>query len=141
MSYELKVEQREGYLAIQVTGDNRVENVIKCMEQTLDICNSNECYNVLVHECLKGPRLDALAVFNVAAEGSLKALGQLDALAYVDEKMGEMADFAETVAVNRGMPLRIFTNLQQATSWIEAQVSNPQGQRIFLGSDELPDDR
>ena len=134
MSYELKIEQRDGYLAVQVTGENKAENVIDCMREISELCSGADCYNLLVHECLEGPRLDTLAVFNVAAEGSLKALGQFDAVAYVDEKMGELADFAETVAVNRGMPLRMFTNLQQATAWIEAQVANPQGQQIFLDS-------
>ena len=129
MSYELKVEQRDGYLSIQVTGENKAENVIDCMREISELCTAADCYYILVHECLDGPRLDTLAVFNVAAEGSLKALGQFDAVAYVDERMGDMADFAETVAVNRGMPLRMFTNLKQATSWIQAQVSHPQGQR------------
>ena len=34
----------------------------------------------------------------------MDAMGIFEAMAYVDPQMGQMAEFAETVAVNRGMP-------------------------------------
>ena len=71
-------------------------------------CHAQDCFSVLVEEKLEGPRFDLMEVFSLIAEGSLKVLGQFEAIAYVDEKMGEMGQFAETVAVNRGVPVAFF---------------------------------
>jgi hypothetical protein len=53
-------------------------------------------------------------------------------MAYVDERMGDMANFAETVAVNRGMPVRMFTNVPDAENWLRAQQEGVREQDIFL---------
>ena len=57
--------------------------------------------------------------------------GNFDAVAYVDEKMGELMKFGEDVAVNRGMPLAAFDNLDDATRWLLAQKEGSGGSEIF----------
>jgi hypothetical protein len=37
-----------------------------------------------------------------------------EALAYVDPLMGDRADFAEAVAINRGMPIAMFSAVEDA---------------------------
>ena len=60
-------------------------------------------------------------------------MGVFDAIAYVDREMGSMGEFAETVAVNRGMPVAFFDNEEDAVDWLQKQDS---GRRIFMPSDE-----
>lgn len=76
-------------------------------------------------------------VFKIVSECSMQALGKFDAIAYVDENMGNMAEFAENVAFNRGMPIKMFTNLKDAIMWIEAQNEDSDSQRIFRGDTDI----
>ena len=95
-------------------------------------CETQDCYSVLIEERLDGPRLPTMDVFAIASEGSMKALGVFHAIAYVDQLMGDMADFAEMVAVNRGMPVRFFRNVEAAEKWLGAQEEGVREQDIFL---------
>ena len=133
MSYDVHFEMKSGYVFVRVSGENSAENVHAYMQDVLEHCGECDCFRVLIHECLDGPRLEAMQIFDLASEGSMRVLGRFDAVAYVDEQMGEMADFAETVAVNRGMPLRMFSNLREATRWIGRQVEDSDSKNIFTG--------
>jgi hypothetical protein len=74
---------------------------------------------VLIEERLEGPRLAATDVFDVAAGGSGRAVGAFQAIAYVDvNASGTMMKFAETVAVNRGVPVRLFAAVTDAEAWL-----------------------
>jgi hypothetical protein len=74
---------------------------------------------VLIEERLDGPRLGATDVFDVAAGGSGRAAGVFQAIAYVDANAsGTMMKFAETVAVNRGVPVRLFAAVADAEAWL-----------------------
>jgi hypothetical protein len=74
---------------------------------------------VLIEERLDGPRLGALDVFQIASEASSKAGGTLKAIAYVDVNAeGNMMQFAETVAVNRGVPVVVFSTVADAEKWL-----------------------
>lgn len=58
-------------------------------------------------------------VFKIASEGSEHASGKLQAVAYVDVNAeGDTMKFAETVAVNRQVPMRLFTTVAEARKWL-----------------------
>ena len=70
-------------------------------------------------ERLEGPRLGTLDVFRIASEGSSKAIWIYKAFAYVDVNAeGDLMQFAETVAVNRGMPVTVFSTVADAEKWL-----------------------
>jgi hypothetical protein len=131
MSFELSISDRGEYLFFTVTGENSVETVFNYMKEVMAACEKHDCYRILIHENLSGPRLEAMAVFNVASEGAMQLLGRLEAVAYVDEAMGAMADFAESVAVNRGMPIAFFSTIEDAERWIESRIEGEAEQYIF----------
>lgn len=133
MSYELNFEQRPGYLHATVTGTNSAETVNQYMTDILAECRKRDCFRLLIEERLEGPRLEAMEVFSLAADGSMKMLGIFDAIAYVDEKMGDMRDFVETVAINRGMPIGMFASVAEAESWLEAHQPGTDDAMIFKG--------
>lgn len=132
MSYQISFERKSVYLHATVRGDNTKENVAAYLKEIRGACKQSDCFRVLIEERLEGPRLDVMDVFAVASEGSMDALGVFDAIAYVDVNGGELMDFAETVAVNRGMPIAVFQSVTDAELWLRAQKSGDTGQDIFL---------
>ena len=136
MHPKVEFEKHSNYVHATVTGTNSREAVIEYMDEVLDKCKSMDCFRVLIEERLEGPRLETMDVFTLVSEGSVKALGRFEAIAFVDEKMGEMAEFAETVAVNRGMPFAAFDNIPDAKNWLSHQQPGPDEQYIFWDRDE-----
>jgi hypothetical protein len=58
-------------------------------------------------------------VFQIASEGSNRARGVFKAIAYVDmSAKGDLMKFAENVAVNRGLPVRVFSSVRDAEKWL-----------------------
>ncbi len=132
MSYKLTVENRGDYLYMEVTGTNSRETVLNYMQDVLVAAEKHDCFRVLINERLTGPRLETMDVFNLASDGAMRVLGRFEAIAYVDEAMvGEMGDFVESVAVNRGMPLAFFSNVEDARVWIQNRIEGTDEQYHF----------
>jgi hypothetical protein len=121
MSYKLTLDQKATYLHAVVTGQNSRTNVMLYLEEVHAECVARSCFRVLIEERLEGPRLEAMDVFEIAANGSRGISGVFRAIAYVDvNASGEMMKFAETVAVNRGIPVRLFASIADAEKWLIA---------------------
>jgi hypothetical protein len=119
MSYKLTLDQRPTYLHAVVSGENTKSNVTRYLEELRAECSARNCFRVLIEERLEGPRLEATDVFEIAADGSSRISGMFRAIAYVDvNASGEMMKFAETVAVNRGIPIRLFSSVADAEKWL-----------------------
>ena len=119
MNYTLTIERKPTYLHAIVTGTNSRDNVANYLQEVLRECTNQKCFRVLIEERLEGPRLGVLDVFEIASRGSKSALGKLRAIAYVDvHAEGGRMEFAETVAMNRAMPIRIFATVADAEEWI-----------------------
>jgi hypothetical protein len=104
-----------------VTGTSSRASVEQYIDEVLAECKKQQCSRLLIEECLEGPRLQAMDVFAMASEGSMRALGVFEAVAYVDPQMGKLKDFAESVAVNRGLPLSLFFSVAEAVQWLHKQ--------------------
>jgi hypothetical protein len=130
MTYKLTIDQKPTYLHVTATGRNSKENVVRYLEETLRECIARSCFRVLIEERLVGPRLGTLDVFQIASEESSKARGVLKAIAYVDVNAeGDLMQFAETVAVNRALPVVVFPTVADAEKWLlneDHGVTEPQ---------------
>lgn len=119
MTYKLSIEQKPTYLHVIVMGRNSRENAARYLEEVLRECAERRCFRVLIEERLEGPRLGMIDVFRIASEGSMRALGMLEAVAFVDVNAeGDLMRFAETVAVNREMPAAVFPTVADAEKWL-----------------------
>lgn len=119
MTYIVTIEQKPTYLHAVVTGQNSKENVMRYLQDIRDECITRGQLKVLVEERLEGPRLEAMDVFEIVSQGSAGARGKFKAFAYVDmNASGELMHFAETVAVNRGIPVAVFRNVADAEKWL-----------------------
>ena len=123
MPYKLTVAEKPGYLHAVVTGENSRETVARYLEEIQRECAARNCFQVLIEERLEGPRLGTTSVFEIAAKGSDRAVGHFNAIAYVDVNAeGNRMEFAETVAINRGLPVRVFSSVVDAENWLRSKV-------------------
>jgi hypothetical protein len=122
MAYELTIIEKPSYLHFVVRGENTKENVSAYLEEILRECRSRGCYKVLIEERLGGTRLGTADVFALASEGSARAVGAMRAIAYVDVNgQGGLMQFAENVAVNRALPVTVFSTVAEAEEWLRSQ--------------------
>lgn len=119
MTYKLTIHQTPTYLHAIVTGPNDRETVMRYLEELRAECIARRCFRVLVEERLAGLRLGAMDVFQIALAGSSKATGTYEAFAYVDiNAEGDLMKFAETVALNRALPVAVFSTVAAAQRWL-----------------------
>lgn len=126
MTYTLSIGQKPTYLHAIVTGQNSVENVERYMEEVFRECQVRGCWKVLIEERLEGQRLGTLEVFEVVSRGSSRFVGLATAIAYVDvNAVGDTMRFAEDVAVNRAIPVKVFASVEDAENWLLRQLTMP----------------
>ena len=119
MSYQLTITSKPAYLHAIVTGLNDRENVARYLEEIHRECVARSCKRLLIEERLEGPRLNTMDVFQVASGGSGPAGRYFEAIAYVDvNAKGELMKFAETVATNRAVRVRVFPTVDDAEKWL-----------------------
>ena len=121
MAYEVKIDPKPGYLHVRVTGENSAAAVSGYLAEVRGACERLRCPNVLVEENLAGPGLGAFDVFGVVSERSREAGRVMGRMAFVDvnpEHDARLMRFAETVAVNRGMMVRVFGSVGEAEGWL-----------------------
>jgi len=119
MAYKLTIVQQHEYLHGTVTGENTEANIMGYIRELLGECTARNCSRVLIEERLDGPRLGTFELFELASEASRLASGLFKAIAFVDVYSdGEAMRFAENVAVNRGLPVAMFTTVADAEKWL-----------------------
>ena len=128
MAYQLKMEQKPKYLHFMVTGHNSPETVESYMGEVMRACAAHGHPRVLIEEQLEGPRLGTMEVFQLVAKGSKRYRGVFEALAFVDLNADDgVMRFAEDVAVNRGIPVRVFRKFDGAETWLLGLPSSGPG--------------
>ena len=119
MSYELTIIEKPTYLHFVVSGENSRDTVARYMDDVMRECAERNFPRALVEERLQGPRLGTIDVFCLSAALSMRYIGALKSLAYVDVfAVGDTMKFAENVAVNRGFPARVFATVAAAEKWL-----------------------
>ena len=130
MKYEFRLSRKEGYLHVHMSGENSPETVARYLKQLYEECKKTGCPNVLVEENLEGAGMDVGEIFGVVSQGSKTVWPVLQKIAYVDvnpqHDLRNMK-FAETVAVNRSVNVRVFATVPEAENWLVAQLKPPQG--------------
>jgi len=123
--FTLDVQRKKNYLHIIVKGKNSPETVAAFLESILEECTQRQCQNILVEERLEGPRLNFSQIVQIASEASERAVGKIRSFAYVDVNAeDDSMRFAELVARNRAMPIRVFSSVSEAEAWIETESEN-----------------
>ena len=119
MSYQLTIEERPTYVYARADGDLTADNALRFLEEAYAACQRSGRAALLLDMQLHGPNLATTSVYEVisqrAADGS-----KLRKIAYVPFRADDpsMAYFAETVAINRGVNVRLFDSVVAAERWL-----------------------
>ena len=121
--YELTVEVRPDYLHASVTGDRTADNVDRFLREAYAACVDNAKFNLLLEMRLTGSRLGTFGIYRLISDRSADG-ARLRRIAYVEDPLDnvEEARFAETVAVNRAVNVRLFMDVSEAARWLESNL-------------------
>lgn len=119
MSYVLTITEKPQYFHATVSGQNTRVNVERYLEDVLRESIARNASRLLIEERLEGPRIGMADVFEIASERSDAARGHFTKIAYIDvNAKGDLMKFAETVAMNRGLPIKVFSTVTDAENWL-----------------------
>ena len=119
MTYKLTITQKPTYLHIVVTGQNSKKTILQYFDEIHRECTARGCFRILIEERLEGPRLGVIDVFQIVSDESSKDRGFFKAIAYVDiNAESDLMEFAEDVAVNRALPVVVFSTVADAEKWL-----------------------
>jgi hypothetical protein len=126
MPYELTTIPFENYLHVKVRGQNNTATVSAYLLDVARLCRKHNYSAVLIEEYLSGPSLSMADIFNIIRNRSSDAWF-LSHIAYVDinvdHDFGQMK-FAEMVALNEGVQVRMFQDLNAAHQWLEQPLKS-----------------
>ncbi len=111
------------YLEFHVTGTNSPENVCAYLQRVHELSLQHNKRRVLIEEHLEGPGIGKGDIFDVIAEAWLSFDPPLARIAYIDkadDRLPDALQFAETMAQNRGIPARFFSDREAAIRWLTA---------------------
>jgi hypothetical protein len=129
MSYSLMRKTENGYLHFTVTGENSPETVAGYMAEIRAEYARSGLPGILIEESLSGPGLGIADIFSLVARGASESWPGLRAMAFVDgnpEHDPSRMRFAENVAVNRGVNIRVFADVAGARTWLARAVGAPE---------------
>lgn len=121
MASSFITRQEPQYLHVTVEGDNTADTVRSYLDEIAQVCARQGCARLLIEENLRGPSFSMSDVYAVVAEAARKVPPTLKKIAFVDVNPAHLAEnmeFAETVAVNRGVNVRRFATVVQAVNWL-----------------------
>jgi hypothetical protein len=124
LSFQLTIEEQSTYLHARATGSLTPENALRVLAEVHAACVKLGRSEVLLELALEGPSLDMASIFMVISRSSAEGR-MLRRIAYVDTstRPPEKAKFAETVAVNRGVNVRLFQDLESARQWMSVPLA------------------
>jgi hypothetical protein len=124
MTCEIRIEERERYLYVVVTGDNSTGTIREYSEAVRLACIRLKQSQVLIVVNLDGAPLSMLDVYKAVGDGSDQAAGLGMRVAYVDLNLQHNREtmlLAENVASGRGIPVRTFRDEVSAENWLLCQ--------------------
>jgi len=119
MSYQLTIEARPGYVHAKAVGERTPGNALRFLQEAYAACMKSGRDALLLEMAFSGPSLSTTHIFNVLSERVPTGRG-LRKIAYVQTEFDDpaMPYFAETVAVNRGVNVRMFQSVDTAEQWL-----------------------
>lgn len=117
--YQLTLDERPAFLHAKVAGERTPENAMRCLDEVYQACVRTGIANVLLEMAFTGPSLGAPGIIKVIEHASANG-ARLGRIAYVEASLDgrQRAKFAETVAVNRAVNVRLFDDAEQAAAWL-----------------------
>ncbi len=121
MSYELSYKNEPDYLHIQATGIRNVENFVAISIDLLTMANKHGYSKILLDMRGTTGGLGTFDAYELGTKDLTKlwrTIGQPKVSIIDLEANRKRFEFMETVAVNQGVNLRMFTDVGEAMEWL-----------------------
>lgn len=121
MAHLLSAQLQPHYLHVHVTGDNTAGDVGAYLLEIGRMSIEHQRPLVLIEENLSGPSLRMAVMFDLVLQALKQVPDTLSRIAYVDinpEHDRNALQFAETIAVNRGLDVKFFLVVAEAVEWL-----------------------
>jgi hypothetical protein len=126
MNYELKIIEKVGFAAAILRGVRTPETLLAAAAQATAFCDERNISRILIDLRGMSGGLDTLETYDVAGRElpRQKAVRRVLRSAILDRPENiERIRFFETVAVNRGLNVRVFADEAPAIEWLLADTS------------------
>lgn len=123
VNFEVETIEHDDHMSLIATGDYSLVRAINLCKMSIDVCLQYNKKKVLVditHVIGNVPFFDRFQYAEALAQYKAKhALSEVSKIALVGlEPVIDKNRFGETVAVNRGVNIKVFTELGEALAWI-----------------------
>lgn len=120
--YAMTVEENPGYVHAMATGERTAANARRFLEEAYQACVRLGRDALLVEVRFDGPSLPLGSIFAVIKDRAMDG-ASLRRIAYVEPNLrdAEQASFAELVALNRGVNVRLFADIAAARAWLSGE--------------------
>jgi hypothetical protein len=122
MTYLFSVEERQTYLHAKGSGELNVVNARRFLVDAYQACVQRNFKSLLLEMDFTG-NMGLGEVYSVIVERSPDG-AKLERIAYFDAHADEpphVAEFAELVAQNRFVSVRLFRQLSEAEQWLQSE--------------------
>ena len=122
MPYHLSIEEHPGYVHARASGEMSAENALRFLVEANAACRQRGGRSLLLEFGFSGPSLDGGAIYEIITARSAHATA-FERIAYVDastERDKAHMQFAETIARNRGVNVRLFRGVEEARQWLHS---------------------
>lgn len=122
MQYTLDIEERNEYLQFSARGKRSLESILSITKDVLAACERHKLKNALIDVRKMEGELTTMESYKLSAQHlpAMRNLSVLTHVAVIDcEENRERYTFLETVAVNRGLNIRYFTDPHDGVEWFK----------------------
>jgi len=114
----MSISNKDSYLLVEFFGEFSVEAGKQCVDRMVEATETYKRSRVLLDCRRMTGSMPIIDRFLVAEYGALKGRSQMQ-LALLGSKEAVLPDnFVENVAVNRGMEMKVFTDINKAALWL-----------------------
>jgi len=119
VEYAMTLEENPGYLHATATGERTAANALRFLREAYQACVRLHHDALLIEIRFTGASLSLGSLFGVINDRAMDG-ASLRRIAYVEPELRDRshADFAELVAVNRGVNVRLFPDVDAAREWL-----------------------
>jgi hypothetical protein len=120
MSYQLSIEEHPAYLHTRASGPMTPENALRFLVESNGAAAARGKRRLLLEFGFSGPGLNGGSIYDIVTARSGHAAA-FERIAYVDlsaERDAEHKRFAETIARNRGVNVRLFRSVEEGRQWL-----------------------
>ena len=118
MVKDLRIIQKKAYIHFDFTGEFSQETGKQCIDAMVEVCSRSQISKALLDCRNMTGEIQVLESFMVARYG-VQMIGSISKFALVGREDQMFPDnFVENVAVNRGINLKLFTDVEKAIGWL-----------------------